>query len=90
MKRRDRERGGLGVLGLIALMAVAVRSAVNPKRKTILDASDTNEITDVSWVRYDLLSEDYPNNVGLRGHEAGPDYRATARPSRWTNKFLYF
>ena len=73
MKRRERGRGGLGVLGLIALMAVAVRSAVNPKRKTILDASDTNEITDVSWVRYDLLSEDYRNNVGLRSHEAGPD-----------------
>ena len=49
-EKRERERG-LGVLGLIALMAVAVRSAVNPKRKTILDASDTNEITDESWVR---------------------------------------
>ena len=69
MKRKR----GLGVLGLIALMAVSVRCAVNPMGKTILDASDTNEITDVSWVRYDLLSEDYRNNVGLRSHEAGPD-----------------
>ena len=73
MSREEKRERGLGVLGLIALMAVAVRSAVNPKRKTILDASDTNEITDVSWVRYDLLSEDYPNNVDLKGHEAGPD-----------------
>ena len=50
MKRIEREGGrGLGVLGLIALMAVAVRSAVIPKRKIILDASDSNEIrTDTS------------------------------------------
>ena len=57
-EKRERE-GGLGVLGLIALMAVAVRSAVNPKRKTILDASDTDEIR--TRLGYDMTS--YPRTI---------------------------